>query len=607
MKPFIKIFQNIIASLFSNAELSEKMQTVFTLLAQYFPLQAITFDQFEGDHRSLNIMSVTTADNFYNTQILVPLSMTSSIFITRLISARKVAHIGDSSSAFVARSHSQALVQFFPLESRAYMAAPLLVESEVLGVLVLVGTGPHCFNRKHEQLLGMLMGPFALSLSNTIQTQDIAAEKEKIAEEKRILERHVNFLSNSALVGSGGGLKKIVEAIQQLEYMESPVLILGETGTGKELVADAIQKSSRRKNAPFVKVNCGAIPETLLDSELFGHEKGAFTGASSVRVGRFEQAHGGTLFLDEVGELSLHAQVHLLRVLQDGIVQRIGGTRSIRVNVRIIAATNRDLAEMRRQGLFREDLFHRLHVFPITVPPLRERLEDIPLLVKHFIDKTSLRLNIPAPTLFSESLSLSNISSYFWPGNVRELENLVERAFILKPTSPLDIEQFLPAALRPVAPPVFSPDDPLLRNLIDQRVALALAALQMPSGGNASPVSFAPGAGFAPGATFSSGAGFSSGASFSSGAVNMPPAASMPLPAQPQPPFITDALAANAAPPSLEDSMRLHIEAALEYCHGKVYGSYGAAEYLQVNHNTLRARMRKLGINPKVFGRKKNR
>lgn len=584
MKPFITIFQNIIATLFSNTDLSEKMQTVFKLLAQYFPLQAITFDQFDAENRCLNIMSVTTADNFYHADISVPLNMTSAIFITRIIAARKVALMCDTSTALVARAHAQALAQFFPSEARAYMAAPLIVDSEVLGVIVLIGTAPHCFNRKHEQLLGMLMGPFALSLSNTIQTQDIAAEKEKIAKEKRILERHANFLSSNILVGSGGGLKKVVEAIQQLEDMESPVLILGETGTGKELVAAAIQKSSRRKNEPFVKVNCGAIPETLLDSELFGHEKGAFTGASNLRVGRFEQAHGGTLFLDEVGELSLHAQVHLLRVLQDGIVQRIGGTRSIRVNVRIIAATNRDLAEMRRQGLFREDLFHRLHVFPIAVPPLRERLEDIPLLVKHFIDKTALRLNISAPKLFTESLP--SLSNYAWPGNVRELENLVERAFILNPAGPLDLEQFLPPSLRPTVPPILNTDDPLLRSIIDERVALALAALQVPSYiPHAASPSFTPSGNFMLSAVCAPS--------------QIPPPSPMPSTAGSTSPVEA------SAPPSLADSMRQHIEAALEHCHGKVYGSYGAAEYLQINHNTLRARMRKLGIDPKFFARKK--
>lgn len=580
MKPFIKNFQDIIAALFSNGTLSEKMQTVFTLLAQYFPLHAITFDQFDAKQRRLLVKFVITSDKFHHTHISVPLSMTSTIFITRTNSSRKVTLMGDTSNAVLAQSHAQALAEFFPTIPSAYMTAPLIVDSEVLGSIVLVGTSPHCFNRKHEQLLGMLMGPFALSLSNALQTQDIAAEKEQIAKEKKILERHASFLSTSALVGASGGLKKVVEAIQQLEDMESPVLILGETGTGKELVAAAIQKSSRRKKAPFVKVNCGAIPETLLNSELFGHEKGAFTGASSLRVGRFEQAHGGTLFLDEVGELSLQAQVYLLRVLQDGIIQRIGGTRSIKVNVRIIAATNRDLIEMRRNGLFREDLFHRLHVFPITVPPLRERLDDIPLLVKHFIDNTSLRLNMPPPKLFTKSLA--SLSNYAWPGNVRELENLVERAFILNPTGPLDLEQSLPPSLRPVSPTALSPDDPLLRNFIDQRIALALAALQVP-----------PATNFA----------------LMNAQAHMQALGQTARIAQ-APNWLSPDLSTPTRPspdqPSLAESTRLHIEAALKYCHGRVYGPYGAAEYLQINHNTLRARMRKLGIDPKQFYPEKN-
>lgn len=556
MKAYIKTFQDIVAMLFSTAELSEKMQNVFELLSQHLPLQAISFDQFHVQQRTLEVLFVTTAEHFHTTRITVPLSMTATMYLTRAEKARKILVFNDSSTAIVAQSHAQALAHLFPLSPRAYMASPLAVDNEMLGHLVLVGNAPHCFTRKHEQLLSMLVGPMALSLSNTIKTEDIAKEKQKIDEEKSKLARHAHFLANSTLVGASGGLKKVVETIQQLEDMDSPVLILGETGTGKELVAAAIQKSSRRKNAPFVKVNCGAIPESLLNSELFGHEKGAFTGASSTHVGRFEQASGGTLFLDEVGELSLHAQVHLLRVLQDGIIQRIGSTKSTRVNVRIIAATNRDLVHMRHHGLFREDLFHRLHVFPLTVPPLRERLDDIPLLVKHFIDKASLRLGFPAPRLLTESFA--NLMKYDWPGNVRELENLVERAFILNPAGPLDIAQFLPSSVRPLPLPAASVEDPLLEALIDQRIAIALKALHRPYD------SYAP----------------------------LPPPALKPAQHMPAP---------SGGVPSLEDTMRQHIEAALVFCRGKVYGPYGAAEHLQVNHNTLRARMRKLGIDPKQF------
>lgn len=550
MKNFTKNFQNIVAVLFSNAELGEIMKSVFALLTPYFPLEAFTFNQFDPKNRALHIMFVTTAERFHPTRVSVPLSVAGSTFVTRFEASHNITLMDDALTTIAAHSHAHVLTQFFPPSSRAYLATPLAVDGDILGHLVFVGTAPRCFTRKHEQLLSLLVGPFALFLSNILKTRDIAAEKEKIAEEKSLLAKKTKFLANNILVGAGSGLKKVVEAVQQLEHMESPVLLLGETGTGKELVAAAIQKSSRRQNAPFVKINCGAIPESLLNSELFGHEKGAFTGASGTGVGRFEQAHGGTLFLDEVGELSLQAQVHLLRVLQDGIIQRIGGTRSIRVDVRIIAATNRDLAAMRHQGLFREDLFHRLHVFPISVPPLRERRDDIPLLMKHFISKTSARLGLTEPKLYTKSLP--SLMNYSWPGNVRELENLVERAFILNPAGPLDLAQFLPTSLRDLPSPALIDDDPQLLALIDQRITKALESLRLP---------LAP--------------------------------VAMPLPIA--------ADAASNAPQSLEESTRRLIEAALRQCHGKVYGPAGAAACLNINHNTLRARMKKLGIAAKQF------
>ncbi|MEG2172867.1 MAG: sigma-54 dependent transcriptional regulator [Desulfovibrionaceae bacterium] len=543
MKAYIKVFQDVTAALFSSTELNEKMRIVFELLAQHIPLHAITFDQFNPPQRILDILFVTTGEKFFQTKISVPLSMSEALYLTRVEASHKICMLHDNSIAVVARAHSQALAHILPFAPRAYMASPLPAENGIVGHLVLMGTSPHCFTRKHEQFLSMLVGPLALTFSNIVKAQDIAEEKKKIYEEKTKWARQAQYLSGNTLVGASAGLKKVGEAIQQLQNMESPVLILGETGTGKELVASAIQENSRRRRAAFVKVNCGAIPESLLNSELFGHEKGAFTGASTLHVGRFEQANGGTLFLDEVGELSLHAQVHLLRVLQDGMIQRIGSTKTIKVNVRIIAATNRDLAHMRQQGLFREDLFHRLCVFPINVPPLRERLEDIPLLVKHLVDKAALRLGVPAPPILTKSFD--SLMGYSWPGNVRELENLVERALILNPAGPLDMAPFLPSALRPLPMPPHSAEDPVLHALIDQRIAMALRSLPL-----------------------------------------------MPLPA-PQ------------APASFQNSMRELIENALERCHGKVYGPYGAAEQLQINHNTLRARMQKLGINPKQFRLKK--
>jgi transcriptional regulator with GAF, ATPase, and Fis domain len=230
--------------------------------------------------------------------------------------------------------------------------------------------------------------------------------------------------------------------VREVAPLDSPVLLQGETGVGKEIIANAIHSLSRRKNGPFIQVNCGAIPETLIDSELFGHEKGAFTGAISQKRGCFERAGGGTIFLDEVGELPLQAQVRMLRVLQDKNIHRVGGASQVKVDIRIIAATHQNLHEMVKRKLFRDDLWFRLNVFPIVIPPLRDRKEDIPALVNHFIEKKSKELQIPhVPKLVPGAMA--PLMAYAWPGNVRELENVIERALILSKGRPLTFDNIV--------------------------------------------------------------------------------------------------------------------------------------------------------------------
>jgi transcriptional regulator with GAF, ATPase, and Fis domain len=232
------------------------------------------------------------------------------------------------------------------------------------------------------------------------------------------------------------------------------VLLLGETGAGKDVIANAIHYSSPRRDAPFITVNCGAIPETLMDSELFGHEKGAFTGALTQKRGRFERANKGTIFLDEIGELPLQAQVRMLRVVQKKEIERVGGSRPIQVDVRIIAATHRNLEEMIKSGHFREDLWFRLNVFPVMIPPLRQRKEDIPALVNHFIERKSNELKLSTSPKVAIG-AIDRLTSYRWPGNVRELENVIERALILNKDGPLRFDQFV-AAQQEEKPPALS-------------------------------------------------------------------------------------------------------------------------------------------------------
>ena len=245
------------------------------------------------------------------------------------------------------------------------------------------------------------------------------------------------------IVGRSPAIRQVLARVAQVAPMSTTVLLLGETGTGKELLARAIHHRSPRRPGPLVTVNCAALPSTLIESELFGHEKGAFTGATTVRVGRFELAHGGTLFLDEIAELPLDLQAKLLRVLQDGEFQRVGGTRTVKVDVRILAATNRDLPRALAEGHFREDLYYRLGVFPILVPPLRDRREDIPLLVWAIIERRQAELGRRVERV-SKSI-MDALSSYGWPGNVRELENVIERALILSPGSTLRLDEPFPA------------------------------------------------------------------------------------------------------------------------------------------------------------------
>jgi formate hydrogenlyase transcriptional activator len=261
------------------------------------------------------------------------------------------------------------------------------------------------------------------------------------------------------LLGSSAGMWRALNAVRMVAPTDSAVLIQGETGTGKELIARAVHDQSPRKHEPFVTLNCAAIPSGLMESELFGHERGAYTGALNPAIGRFQMAHQGTLFLDEIGDMPLELQPKLLRVLQEQEFERLGSTRTIRVDVRIVAATNRDLSAMVQERRFRADLFYRLHVFPIALPPLRERLDDIPLLVRHFVRSFAERMNKKIDIISDEVMEV--LKRHSWPGNIRELQNFIERSVILSPGS------VLCAPLGDLKPRTDSPTPPASRTLKD--------------------------------------------------------------------------------------------------------------------------------------------
>lgn len=277
------------------------------------------------------------------------------------------------------------------------------------------------------------------------QNAELKQLKQKLEQENIYLKEEIKIDKNfEHIITNNDNLKAILHNIKQVADSNASVLISGETGTGKELIARAVHNLSPRQNEPFIFVNCAAIPESLFESELFGHEKGAFTGATNQRKGKFEFADGGTIFLDEVGEIPLHLQSKLLRVLQESELERIGGSKTIKLNIRVISATNRLLDDEVKNDKFRSDLYYRLNVFPIKVPPLRERTDDIELLIKHFIAKFNVKLNKNIKQISRKGLI--KLKLYDWPGNVRELENLVERAFIITNNNTLQIENLLPSS-----------------------------------------------------------------------------------------------------------------------------------------------------------------
>jgi formate hydrogenlyase transcriptional activator len=307
---------------------------------------------------------------------------------------------------------------------------PLAGRNRVVGTLGLVRTEYHPYSQDELDFLTQVSRQIALALENALACQEISALRDKLAQEKLYLEDEIRSEMNfDQIVGSSPALRRVLELVQTVAPSDSTVLLLGETGTGKELIARAIHDLSRRNTRTFVKLNCAAIPTGLLESELFGHEKGAFTGAISAKVGRLELADQGTLFLDEVGDVPMEIQPKLLRALQEREFERLGSTRTKKVNVRMVAATNRDLEQMIAEREFRSDLYYRLNVFPIRIPPLRERREDIPLLVSYFVQKYARQMQKRIETI--PAVALKAMIEWDWPGNIRELQNFIERAVIL--------------------------------------------------------------------------------------------------------------------------------------------------------------------------------
>jgi len=323
-----------------------------------------------------------------------------------------------------------AMRRFLALGFKSICSVPLITRDRVFGTLALSRMTDDEWTPEDVEFLVQVASQIAIAVENSLTYRELGQIKERLAIEKLYLEDEIRLDHNIGnMVGEGPVFKAVLKSVHTVAPTDATVLILGETGTGKELVARAIHELSRRSKGSFVKVNCAAIPASLLESELFGHERGSFTGAVAQKIGRFELAHQGTLFLDEIGEMPLELQPKLLRAIQDQEFERVGGNRTIRTDTRFVAATNRDLKAMVEDNKFRADLYYRLHVFPLNVPPLRDRREDIPLLTRYFVQKHAQRMTRNIDTI--PTAALDALTRHDWPGNIRELQNVLERSVIL--------------------------------------------------------------------------------------------------------------------------------------------------------------------------------
>jgi len=411
----------------SSLDIKESLCRAFEYLREHFPLDVLTL--FIIDER---LGAIRRIAHVYENGAAVPPDEIIPLpaGIPEKIAARNF------SEPFIVDAGEDELFRILaPLakaEGNTDLIVPLRMQGNLLGGLTLRAGGEGRYTDEQAQLLGCIAKPFAIALANALAHEEVLRYQAVLLDDKRFLSRELHG-SADEIIGGNTGLRNVMEMVHQVAPLNNTVLLLGETGTGKELIANAIHFSSPRKNSPLVKVNCGALPENLIDSELFGHERGAFTGAVATKKGRFELADSGTLFLDEIGELSPNLQVKLLRVLQEKMFERVGGIKPISVDIRIIAATNKKLKQEVINGHFREDLFFRLNVVHIELPPLRERPEDIRPLINHFIEKFANEHPAETPIKGIDRDAERLFYEYSWPGNIRELENVIERAMILCP------------------------------------------------------------------------------------------------------------------------------------------------------------------------------
>lgn len=415
-------FREVTVRICSSLDIKVALKSTFEYLRLHFPLDTLSLNIRDANLRAIRRIAHIAAEQEDLDEII---SIPKAVW-KRMQEWKPVPTVisSDQDEYFLL------LAPYIKLQGNSMITLPLLLEKEWVGSLILCARGEGKYHLSHVRLLSAVANPFAIALANALSYEKLLKYRDRLLDDNQFLNKELSAQAGEDIIGGDSGLRNVMAMVQQVAPLHNTVLLLGETGTGKEVVANAIHAASPRKDGPFIKVNCGAIPESLIDSELFGHEKGAFTGATQEYRGRFERADCGSIFLDEIGELPPRAQVRLLRVLQNHEIERVGGSRPIPVDIRVIAATHRNLEEMVSKKDFREDLWFRLNVFPIFLPPLRHRTEDIVPLARFFIKQKSKELGLGlAPEIAAGALE--RLKNYSWRGNVRELENLVERELIL--------------------------------------------------------------------------------------------------------------------------------------------------------------------------------
>lgn len=511
MEKFKEILLDIWREVCRNIEITESLPIIAKMLTQHLPLKQILICRIDHTRSDLDTIAIGLNES-------VPRYYKSKEYTKSQINKLKSWH---KKHEIIHRTQFKSAAMLALLlpddDGNDVLAGPLGKQGNPLHILVLIAHQPRTFECQHVEMMKILLEPFTIAIENDRRLREIVKLKEVAeADKKTLLTKLSRKEIGDIMVGANGGLKTAMERVELVAGSDVPILIFGETGTGKELIARSIHNKSNRSEDPFIRVNCGAIPSELIDSQLFGHERGAFTGAIESRKGWFEQADSGTLFLDEVGEMPLEAQVRLLRILQDGWMQRVGGKHPIKVDVRIVLATHRDLVLMVSEGTFRDDLWYRISTFPIFLPPLRERLEDLKDLAEHFAQRSAIRFGLPI--LMPTENDIKLLATYSWPGNIRELGTVIDRAALIGNGRCLEIVKALGWTDSPGKQRELSNNNSA-ENYIDQKIC------------------------------------------------------------------------------ALDQVIKSHIESALIQTKGQIEGKRGAAALLKINPHTLRARMRKSGIN----------